>query len=344
MRSKIASAYGSGESSGNGKRLMSATSARSGRAGTRGSTGAPTTIEPGLRVDLGRVQLGHVERVARGQPDEPLAARHAGAPQRRRLAHQPGQRLLALADEERVDERRQRLRVRRGRTARDDQRPGRRRGRALRSGMPDRSSTLSTLVYVSSYCSENPITSNSASGVADSSVTSGRPRARSSASQSSQGANARSQAMSSAPVEHAVQDLRPEVRHPDLVDVGEHQADARRDGRGILAHLLILAADVARRLLDLCSGTPRTDAAWLHAPTVALLVTLEHEGELGPVLFRRLREHPALHDLLDAGLEQQRNCVGPSRPTCLTRPEMPIDSFTDSLPCVRLLSRVSARW
>ncbi len=67
-----------------------------------------------------------------------------------------------------------------------------------RSGMPPRSSRLSTLVYVSSYCSENPTTSNSQSGVADSSVTTGRPRVRSSVSQSSQGANARSQAMSGA--------------------------------------------------------------------------------------------------------------------------------------------------
>ena len=76
----------------------------------------------------------------------------------------------------------------------------------------------------------------------------------------------------------------------------------------------------------------------------ALFVPLEHERELGAVFLGGLREHPALHDLLDAGLEQQRNCAGPSRPTCLTRPEIPIDSFTASLPCVRLLSRVSARW
>ncbi len=52
----------------------------------------------------------------------------------------------------------------------------------------------STLVYVSSYCSEKPTTSNSPTGVAVSSVTSGSPRARSSASQSSQGENTRSQA------------------------------------------------------------------------------------------------------------------------------------------------------
>jgi hypothetical protein len=52
-------------------------------------------------------------------------------------------------------------------------------------------------VYVSSYCSENPSTSNAASGDADSSVSTGSPRPRSSASQSSQGANARSQAIPS---------------------------------------------------------------------------------------------------------------------------------------------------
>ena len=69
---------------------------------------------------------------------------------------------------------------------------------ALRSGIPDRSSTFSTFVYVSSYCSENPTTSNAASGAADSSVRTGSPRARSSASQSSHGEKARSQAMSGA--------------------------------------------------------------------------------------------------------------------------------------------------
>jgi hypothetical protein len=50
-------------------------------------------------------------------------------------------------------------------------------------------------VNVSSYCSEKPITSKSRSGRWLSSDTSGKFRARSSASMSSQGANARSHAM-----------------------------------------------------------------------------------------------------------------------------------------------------
>ncbi len=54
---------------------------------------------------------------------------------------------------------------------------------------------MSTLVYVISYWSEMPTTSNAASGVALSSVTSGSERARSSRSMSIQGVNARSHAM-----------------------------------------------------------------------------------------------------------------------------------------------------
>ena len=56
---------------------MSATSARRGRRGTRGSSGAPTTTKPGVGVDLGRVELGDVERERRGQAAEPLAPRNA---------------------------------------------------------------------------------------------------------------------------------------------------------------------------------------------------------------------------------------------------------------------------
>ncbi len=48
---------------------------------------------------------------------------------------------------------------------------------------------------VSSYWSDTPITSNSASGVCDSSEQSGRSRARSSASMSTQGQKQRSHAM-----------------------------------------------------------------------------------------------------------------------------------------------------
>ena len=103
---------------------------------------------------------------------------------------------------------------------------------AARSGMPRQvQRRSSTLVYVSSYCSEKPTTSNSASGAADSSVSSGRPRARSSASSPARARTRARRRCRRLLVEHAVQDLRPQVGHPDLVDVGERQADARRDAR-----------------------------------------------------------------------------------------------------------------
>ena len=40
----------------------------------------------------------------------------------------------------------------------------------------------------------------------------------------------------------------------------------------------------------------------------------------------------------------ERNWGGPSMAVCLTRPEMPMVTFTLILPWVRLLSRSSARW
>ncbi len=82
----------------------------------------PDDHEAGLGVDLGRVQLRHVQRIALGQAAQALAAGDTGATQRRRLEHQRRQPLLGLADEERVDERRQRLGVGRGRPAGDHQR------------------------------------------------------------------------------------------------------------------------------------------------------------------------------------------------------------------------------
>ncbi len=117
-----------------------------------------------------------------------------------------------------------------------------------RSGIPPRSSSVSTLVYVSSYWSEMPSTSNSWSGRWRSSETSGSPRARSSASMSSHGANARSHAIRGSLVEHRVDDLRPEMGHPDVVHIRKPEAHARV--RLILGDRHVLAAEVSRRLGD----------------------------------------------------------------------------------------------
>jgi len=47
-----------------------------------------------------------------------------------------------------------------------------------------------------------------------------------------------------------VEDPQPEVRHADLVRIGERQAQVRAHRRRILHHLVQFVADVATRLLD----------------------------------------------------------------------------------------------
>ena len=117
------------------------------RAGTRGSTRRADHVMPVSASIVGRVQRRHVERLP--APPAGSAARAAACPRARSAAasqHERRQRLLGLADEERVDEGRHRLGVRRRRAARDDQRAARRRGRRCAAGCRDRSSTLSTFV------------------------------------------------------------------------------------------------------------------------------------------------------------------------------------------------------
>ncbi len=51
-------------------------------------------------------------------------------------------------------------------------------------------------------------------------------------------------------VQHVVQDMQAEVRHPDLISVGIGQHEARASGTRILLHRVPLAADVPRGLRD----------------------------------------------------------------------------------------------
>jgi hypothetical protein len=50
-------------------------------------------------------------------------------------------------------------------------------------------------------------------------------------------------------VENVVEDLQPEMGHPDLVAVGIAESEASADGRGILADRVPLATGIARGLL-----------------------------------------------------------------------------------------------
>ena len=203
-----------------------------------------------LFVELRGVELGDVERIFLGQPAEPLAPRDPRPAQLGRLAHQRRQRLLRLADEEGVDEGGQRLGVRGRRAAGDDQR---RPVVAVRRAQRDpRQVQDGQHVGVGQLVLQRE---------ADHVELAHRRRRL----QRHQRQPARAQlglavepgrehALAGEPVglvEDAVQDLRPQVRHPDLVDVGEGQADPGGHRRRVLARLLVLAADVARRLFDL---------------------------------------------------------------------------------------------
>ena len=194
MRSKMASPNGNGESSGNGKRLMSATHTRLGRAGTRGSDGASTTRNPvsGSRFVAynsgtyrGNSAARRISRSRRGTPSLRMAANastnagkasSASPMKKASMNGASGSGWVAVGPPHSTS----------GLVSSRS---------SARSGSPARSRMFSTLVYVSSYCNDMPSTSNCRSGVADSSVTNGNPRARISPSQSTHGAKARSHAI-----------------------------------------------------------------------------------------------------------------------------------------------------
>ena len=104
-------------------------------------------------------------------------------------------------------------------------------------------------VYVSSNWSEKPTTSKSRSGRALSSDTSGSPRARSSRLHVDPRRVAALGERARVVVQDLVEDLEAEVAHPDVVDVGEREADARLDRGPVLRARAELAAEVARGLL-----------------------------------------------------------------------------------------------
>ena len=331
---------------------MSATNVRRGRAGTRGSQRRADDHEAACRRrPRSRTARARRARYAAASWMQPLAPRHPRASQRRRLAHQRRQLLLGLADEEGVDERRQRLGVRRRRAAGDDQRRVVAAIGARAAGCPPRSSRLRTFVYVSSYCSEKPTTSNAGSGDADSSVSIGSPRGAQLGLAVQPGRERPLAGDVGGLVQDAVEDLRPQVGHPDLVDVGERQADARRhaspDPCGPAWYSPPTIAGTASRP---CSENRRTDAAWHAAAMQASAVSRELATRF-PGKRRRTRCRiprtpagtPSASTTSRMQGSTELNWAGPSTPTCFTRPEIPIDSFTVTLPWVRLLSRSSAR-
>src|SRR5688572_627169 len=198
-RSNTASAYGTGASDGNGYLSRSGTIARFTRAGARGSSGAPTTIIPVSASSSVAYSAGTYTGYAAASSAS--ASRRVRTPARisaRSAAHvlhspasssSPSPMNAASmngATGSGCDATEPPTRTSGASSARS----------AARSAMPPSSSNVSMLVNVSSYCSEIPTTSNPASGVWLSSDTSGTPCARSSASMSSHGANARSHQMS----------------------------------------------------------------------------------------------------------------------------------------------------
>ena len=205
--------------------------------------------EPALGVELRRVELGDVERILLGQADQPLAPRDAGPPQLGGLQDQRRQLLFRLADEERVDERRQRLRVRRGRTARQHQR----RVLAPVGGTNRQTAQVQHRQHVRVG---QLVLKREADHVEVGDRRGGLQRDQRQAAGAQLGLAVEpggEDPLARDPVrlvEDAVEDLRAEVRHPDLVRVRERQADAGAHGRRVLADLLVLTPDVAGGLFD----------------------------------------------------------------------------------------------
>jgi len=217
--------------------------------------------EPGGRVSLGRVEGGHVEWVARRETRQQLEPRQPLPSQLRELETQRGQQLLALADEEGVDEGGQGLGVGRHRAPRQHERVARVAVRGTQGQATD--------VEDAQHRGEVELVLQ---GEADD-VEVAQPR-RGLEGQERQPAVAQLLlhvgprgedplgGETGARVDEGVEDPQPEVAHPDLVDVREGERDAH------------LRAAFRRRAEFPADVTPRLRHARQHLP-------LEHAADPG---------------------------------------------------------------
>ena len=166
---------------------------------------------------------------------------------------------------------------------------------AARSGMPPRSSIVRMFVYVSSNWSEKPTTSKSRSGRALSSDTSGRPRARSSRLHVDPRRVAALGERARVVVQDLVEDLEAEVAHPDVVDVGEGEADARLDRRPVLRRPSRPRRRRSAPASPRCRGRRRTGGrqkrassrwSWQRTPLSTVLSIAQGKGIVGEPGYR----------------------------------------------------------
>ncbi len=206
-------------------------------------------LEPGRLVDLGAVERRHVDRIAAGQLGQGVEPRPAGPPRRRPLEHQTGQLLLRLADEEGVEERRQRLRVGRGRAAGDDQR--------IAVGPVGGAQRHAAQVEQGQDVGEGELELQREADdveVAERRLRLERAERQGAGAQLRLHVDPRGEAAlardARVGVEDRVEDLGPQVRHADLVEIGEGQHHAGGHLGRVLDHRLVLAAQVAGRDRD----------------------------------------------------------------------------------------------
>ena len=212
--------------------------------------GRPDDHAPGLGV-LGRaVQGGDVDRPPRSQLRQRLEARAPRARERRPLEHQIRELLLGLSDEERVEERRDRLGVRGAGPAAEDQRMSRAAVGCVERHAPEieegEDVRVGELVL---------------QGDADDVELPERPGRLERAQRHAVLAQLRLHVhprgerpfagYARVSVEEVVEDLRAEVGHAHLVGVGEGEHDPRIDRRGVLDDGAVLTAQIARRPGDL---------------------------------------------------------------------------------------------
>jgi hypothetical protein len=213
---------------------------------------------PGRRVDLGRVQRGHVEREPARELGQRVAARASTrgdlAAQRGPRQHERRQQLLGLADERRVDERRDRLGVRRRRAADQHQR------RVL--GALGRAQRDAPEIEQREHVGERQLVlQRDADHVELAQRALGLERHQRQPARAQLGLHVgprRERALARDPgiaIEQRIDDLGPQVRHPDVVDIRKREADAGLEALDavpgvLLDHGLVLAAEVPHRLGD----------------------------------------------------------------------------------------------
>ena len=203
------------------------------------------------RVRVGRrgVERGQVAAGRAGQAAQALGAGEAGGLEGGPVVHEARQGLLAVADHEAVDEGRQRLGLEGGGAAGDDERVllaavGRAQGDAAE--VEHQQDVRVGQLVLQREAHQVELVQRGAGLEGDQ----GEARRAQLGLHVGPGGEDALGGQVRPLVDHAVENLEPHVAHADLVDVREGQRHAAGELRGVLDHLVLLAAGVATRARD----------------------------------------------------------------------------------------------